>query len=281
MERITVGATELAVSDVSQGPAVVLVGGTGMPPVAWELCGFVDGLVAAGYRVITFAARGVNPSHAPPGPYTIEEMANDVAEIIVSLSVAPCCVVGYSLGGFQAEYLARTRPELLRGAALIASAGPLSAVLDAVLDATGELLERLGSVPASVAVFEGLVGELPPAMLREDADQVALWRELLAVQHDMWTSADGEVGQWHAARRWTNDEHRLDALVDIAVPTLVVSYEHDLKFPPIGARLAASQVPECQVVEIAGAAHGGLMTHTSDTLAAVLSFLATVVSGER
>ena len=281
MQRIMVGATDLAVSDVGKGPAVVVVGGTGMPPVAWEVCGFVEGLVSAGYRVITFAARGVRPSDAPTGPYTIEDMANDVAAVIDAMSAAPCCVIGYSLGGFQAEYLARTRPELLRGAVLIASAGPLSPVLDAVLDATGELLERLGSVPPSVAVFEGLVGELPPATLRDDPDQVALWRELLATQHDMWTSADGELGQWHAARSWTNDEHRIDVLVDVTVPTLMVSYEHDLKFPPIGARLAASRVPDCQIVEIAGAAHGGLMTHTSDTLAAVLSFLAIVTPGKR
>lgn len=72
----TLGVTRFG----SDGPVVVLAGGTGMPPVVWELCGFVELLVSAGFQVVTYAARGVAPSDAPPAPYSIEDMTGDLAE---------------------------------------------------------------------------------------------------------------------------------------------------------------------------------------------------------
>ena len=273
MERISVGGTTLAVDRFGSGPPVVLAGGTGMPALVWEVCGFVDALVDAGYEVITYSARGVAPSDAPLAPYTIEEMTRDLTELIDALALDPCAVIGYSLGGFQAELLARTRPDVLRAVVLLASAGPLTDVLDAVVATEGELLERLGSVPQSFLVLEGLVGSLPAAMLLDEPDQVALWRELLSAQTDVWASPEGERGQWHAARAWTRDAERMQRLSDIEVPVLALAFEQDLKFPPRGARVAVSTMPRGEAVEIAGAAHGGLLTHTRETLDAVVAFL--------
>lgn len=127
-------------------------------------------------------------------------------------------------------------------------------------------------------MFEGLTGELAPGMLRDDPEQVALWRTLLAAQPDVWASPEGERGQWHAGVSWTQDVQRMAALSTIGVPVLVAAFEHDLEFPPDGARLAASQIPHGRFVEIAGAAHGGLLTHTKETLDAVLSFLASATT---
>ena len=166
--------------------------------------------------------------------------------------------------------LPATRPELVHSVVLLASAGPLT---DVVITAEGELLDRLGEIPASFLVLEGLLGDLPTQLVLDDPEQVALWRELLAVQPDVWASSEGERGQWHAARSWTRDEHRIDQLAQIEVPVLVAAFEQDTKFPPRGARLAASLLPRGQVVEIPGAAHGGLLTHTQDTFDALVPFL--------
>lgn len=228
---------------------------------------------------MTYASRGIAPSDAPPAPYTVEETTGDLTQLIETLALQPCTVIGYSLGGFQAELLARTRPELLNAVGLIASAGPLTALLDVIQDVGGELLDRLGSIPRSFLVFEGLTGELPHDVLRDDPDQVAMWRTLLGAQSEVWTSPEGERGQWRAGAEWTRDPQRMDALANVAVPVLVAAFEHDLKFPPAGARLAASTIPRGQFVEIAGAAHGGVMTHTKQTLERVLAFLAATAAG--
>lgn len=275
----SVTSNGLSYATFGEGSPVVLAGGTGMPPAAWEACGFVDALVAAGFMVVSYAARGVAPSAASRAPYTIEEMTDDLAQLIEECDLESVHVVGYSLGGFQAELLARVRPDLVRSAVLIASAGPLSAVLDATIEAEGELLELLGHVPSSFLVLEGLVGTLPPDTLRDDPEQVALWRELLSVHADVWTSPDGERGQWHAARAWTRSTRRMADLDAIESPVLVLAYEHDLKFPPSGARESVAKMTRAHFVQVDGASHGGVLTHTHETAAQVTAFLADVDGG--
>jgi pimeloyl-ACP methyl ester carboxylesterase len=80
------------------GEPVVLVGGTGMPPVGWDAAGLRPALVEAGYQVLTFASRGVAPSAAPPPPYSVEDLSGDLAELLDHLGMSQCRVVGLSLG---------------------------------------------------------------------------------------------------------------------------------------------------------------------------------------
>jgi len=54
---------------------------------------------------------------------------------------------------------------------------------------------------------------------------------------------------------------------------LVVAFEHDLLFPPGAGRIAADLLPQGAFVEVAGAAHGGLMTHPQHCVDALLGFL--------
>lgn len=65
----------------------------------------------------------------------------------------------------------------------------------------------------------------------------------------------------------------MERLSGIEVPVLAVAFEQDLKFPPRSARLAASGISRGEAVEVAGAAHGGLHTHTQETLEAVSALL--------
>ncbi|MEJ8646223.1 alpha/beta fold hydrolase [Streptomyces sp. MS1.HAVA.3] len=102
-----------------RGRPVVLAGGTGMPPVASELCGVHEDLVRACFEVITYAARGVAPSEAPAAPYAMA----DLAGLMDALGLTGAAVVGYSLGSFTAELLARTRPDLVASAVLMAETG--------------------------------------------------------------------------------------------------------------------------------------------------------------
>ena len=96
MQSVVVNGVRLAYDRVGSGTPVVLVAGTGMPPAAWTLSGLVEKLVGGGNEVITYAARGI----APPSPYTVQEMADDLGGLLDSLALTDCGAVGYSLGGF-------------------------------------------------------------------------------------------------------------------------------------------------------------------------------------
>ncbi len=104
MAEITVNGIRLWYEDRGEGPSVVLIGGTSMPTAAWDLT-LRPALIAAGYRVVAFDGRGVGRSDAPPAPYALADLTRDVAGLVQALALAPCHVVGLSLGGFVAEDL--------------------------------------------------------------------------------------------------------------------------------------------------------------------------------
>ena len=65
------------------------------------------------YRVIAPDQRGHGLSDKPIGKYTADEMALDAAHLIKHLDCAPVIVVGHSMGGRIAGYLAAQHPALV------------------------------------------------------------------------------------------------------------------------------------------------------------------------
>ncbi|MFE4636117.1 alpha/beta fold hydrolase [Streptomyces sp. NPDC056773] len=273
MESVVVGGVRIAYERAGAGRPVVLAGGTGMPPVAWEFSGLRGALVAAGFEVVTYAARGVAPSDAPPAPYTMAQLTGDLAGLMDHLTLRDAAVVGYSLGSFTAELLARTRPDLVGALVLMAGSGPLTGVVDAVLDAEAELIGLFGHLPPAFAALQTLLTTLPPAVLRDDAEQVAAWRELLGGQEAVWAAPAGEAGQSAASSGWLRDPGRMAALAEVRSPALAVAFEHDLYFPPHTGRAAAALLPRGEFAQVDGAAHGGLLTHPGETAEVLLRFL--------
>ncbi|MEU9879207.1 alpha/beta fold hydrolase [Streptomyces phaeochromogenes] len=275
MESVSVGGgVRIAYERCGAGRPVVLVGGTGMPPVAWELCGLRGALADAGFEVVTYAARGVAPSDAPSAPYTVEALAADLVGLLDALRLTDVTVIGYSLGSFTTELLARTRPDLVRAAVLLAGAGPMTAVLDAVLQTGTELVSATGHVLPAFTKLQTLLTSLPPEVLRDDEEQVRTWLELLDAQESLWTSREGAAGQFAACDRWARDGHRMSALADIRQPVLVAAFEHDLYFPARSGKAAVEALARGEFVAIPGAAHAGLLTHPKETTEALLGFLA-------
>ena len=80
-----------------------------------------DGL-AQDREVILYNGRGVASSSGTPRT-RVEEMADDAAAVIRALGVSKVDVLGFSLGGFQAQDLARRHPELVRKLMLLGT-GP-------------------------------------------------------------------------------------------------------------------------------------------------------------
>ena len=80
-----------------------------------------DGL-AAGREVILCNGRGIASSSGKPRT-RIEHMADDAAAVIRALGLRKVDVVGFSLGGFQAQDLTRRHPDLVRKLMLLGT-GP-------------------------------------------------------------------------------------------------------------------------------------------------------------
>ncbi len=263
---------ELAVRRSGEGPTVLLVGGLGMPSITWDVCGLPRSLVDAGFQVISYNARGMSPSSAPPAPYSVADLAGDAAAILDHFQVRRAAVVGYSMGCYTAQTLLRDRPELVRALVLFAGLQP-SPVGAMVGEMELGLIERYGEVPREVLVFEQLLTTLHLPMLQDPAT-VQGWHQLLSAGYDSaWAGPDGFTGQLTASQQWiTAGEPTPERLAAIDVPTLVLAFEHDLFFPPALCEAAARLIPGAEFTQIGGAGHGGIFTGPGDSVARISDF---------
>ncbi|MET4097988.1 lipase [Agrococcus sp. UYP10] len=95
--------------------------------------------------VLAMDLRGRGGSRALPGPYGLEQHAEDVAAAIAAAGFARAIVVGHSMGAYVAVRLAAAHPELVEALVLIDGGVPLRPAADDVSpeDVLGPAIERL------------------------------------------------------------------------------------------------------------------------------------------
>lgn len=69
--------------------------------------------------------RGRGASRTLPGPYTLDQHADDVLAVVAAASAAPVTLVGHSMGAFVAVLAAARRPDLVRSLVLVDGGLPL------------------------------------------------------------------------------------------------------------------------------------------------------------
>src|SRR5207249_7060542 len=67
------------------------------------------------YHVIVPDLRGHGRSGVLPGPYSVEQLAHDLAQLLDDLHLDAAHVLGYSQGGAVAQQFARDYPRRVRG----------------------------------------------------------------------------------------------------------------------------------------------------------------------
>jgi 3-oxoadipate enol-lactonase/4-carboxymuconolactone decarboxylase len=118
--------TAVALHHVVTGPddaaPVVLLGSLGSTHESWE-----PQLAALGrrFRVIACDLRGHGGSPAPPGPYSLDDLVDDVVLLLDELGLARAHVVGLSLGGMVALHLAAREPARVDRLAVLCTSAQL------------------------------------------------------------------------------------------------------------------------------------------------------------
>ena len=196
-------------------------------------------------------------------------MAQDTAGLIEQLDLAPCRLVGLSLGGFVAEELCCARPDLVRSAVLWGSAGRPTAFFRRWTEADRDVAAA-GALSPSYALAEELLISLPFAVLQNDDATVDAWSELLS-DPSLW-SGDGLAGQVAADIAYTLDDTRPQRWPTIGCPCLVITHEYDLMVPPRSGCEAAAAMPNGEFLEVPGVAHGEVEQAAERVCSATLEF---------
>jgi proline iminopeptidase len=127
--RISVGDAELWVEEEGRGIPIVLInggpGGTHHYFHPWF------GQAAEFARIIYYDQRGCGLSDYEPGPdgYTVEQAVEDLEALRQALNLEKMVLLGFSYGGFLAQYYTTTYPENVAGLVLVGATPNVSADL--------------------------------------------------------------------------------------------------------------------------------------------------------
>lgn len=245
---------------------IVLIMGLGAQMIAWpdELCRL---LADAGYFVVRFDNRDAGlSSHlrdrgAPTPvavltrrsrpPYSIDDMADDTAELLRALDVAPAHVVGASMGGFIAQALALRHPEKVRSLSLIMTSTGSRLVGHPRLSVAARLtrrrpeLDREAAINSVVETFR-LIGS--PGYPFDEARM----RDLAGRSYDRAYDPGGVLRQLAAVATQPDRSRRLSAL---GVPTVVIHGMDDPLVAVSGGRALAKSIPGARFVGFPGMGH--------------------------
>ena len=221
----------------ADAPVVVLSNSLGATRGMWDL---QVPVLAERYRVISYDARGHGESPAPPGPYTLDDLVDDVLAVLDEVGAERAHLAGVSLGGMTAMRMAVRNPERVHRMVLLCTsastvAGPYRERAAAV--------RRGGTAPLAEAVVAKWV---TPAFAAANPDVVRRLEAMVAGSDDEGYAACCEV---------VDDVELRADLPRITAPTLVVSGADDVALPPEHQRVIAAGIPGAELVTLSPAAH--------------------------
>ena len=166
----------------------------------------------AGHSTLSIDFRGWGRSGALPGPYTLEQFADDVTDVIHQCGLTDYVLVGHSMGGKVAQLIAARRPSGLSGLVLVGS-GP--ALPPSVI--TPDYQAGLSHAYDSAESVAGVRDHVLTATALDDALKTQ-------VVEDSLTGGPAAREEWPLrgiAQDITAETRKID------VPTLVLAGEHD------------------------------------------------------
>ncbi|GAA0469905.1 hydrolase [Paractinoplanes deccanensis] len=264
MPVIDAGGARLHYQESGSGPGVLLLAGNGARGRTWHLHQ-VPALVAAGYRVVTYDARGLPPSDTPE-VVTMPDLVADAAGLIERLGLGPCRVAGSSMGARVAAELCLERPELVDRAVLMATFGRRGVFQAAMTAGERRLKEAGADLPDEYLAVVRAAFNLSPRTLADDRNA----QDWLDVFQIPLSAPAGTPSRQEAGA----EEDRLKAYGQIEKPCLVVGFADDLIAPAAGAREVADAIPGARYAEIADAGHYGYLEQPERLNAELLAFFA-------
>ncbi len=262
-------ATRIAWAEVGEGKPLLLLNGTGSPMAEWDPA-LLERL-AVDRRVIVFDYPGLGLSGAAPGPIRFAAMADWTAELITALGLESTDVLGWSMGGFIAQQLAIRHPDSVRRLVL---AGTNPGGTRAVLGPTW-VQEADSDADGSIATYLGT--NYPKTTCAQRAGQEFVQRLTRAVSSGRYPDESVPARTYNAMVAaedpWLESNANERRLSDVALPTLVITGDHDVITPPENSRVIADRIPGSRLRLVPGAGHSFLFQHPARVARIVLDFL--------
>jgi len=257
---------EYDVTGDAGAPPIVLAMGFSMQMIAWDE-EFCAALAARGFRVVRFDNRDIGLSthlahlgmpdfmrammgDASAAPYTLADMADDVAGLLDALDLRAAHVVGASMGGFIVQELAIRHPERVLSLASIMSTTGARNVGQPTPEASAALLtppaaDRAAAIDRALGIWR-VIGS--PGFPFDEARIRLRTERAWDRDHDP-TGVARQIAAIFTSRDRTVDLGR------VRVPTVVIHGAADPLVPLAGGEATASAIPGARLVVIPGMGH--------------------------
>jgi 3-oxoadipate enol-lactonase len=227
------------------GPMLIFAHGLGGNHLSWwqQVPHFRDR-----YTCVTFAHRGFSPSSAPPGGPDPNEYAGDLAALVDHLGGGDVRIVAQSMGGWTALEFALANPARVRALVLASTAGTIERAPSLFAD-PAQMPGWERAAAASVATMQAnnvhvAAGE---RMAREQPAAHFLYQEI-----DALSAVDK---QQLRQRLMAGLVQPADVLRTLKVPTLWLTGDEDVVYPPFLSDALAPRMPNARVAQVRQAGH--------------------------
>ncbi|PVX28773.1 alpha/beta fold hydrolase [Sphingomonas pokkalii] len=225
--------------------------------------------LAAERELILVNNRGVSSSSGTT-PASIFEMARDLLAFVDSLDLSRIDLLGFSLGGFIAQEVVLTRPDLVHRL-ILAATGPqggpnMHGWRKDIADAVRK--DMPGAAELLYTFFK-------PTETSQSAGQAYLGRFLArTADRDVASSLQTRDAHYDAVCSWGVADHaKLQRLQSIRQPTFVANGDADAMIPPSLSYLMGGLIPNAEVKIYPDAGHGFLFQHHAEFARDVNTFL--------
>jgi pimeloyl-ACP methyl ester carboxylesterase len=234
--------TSLAYDDRGNGPALVLIHAF---PLCREMWQPQAESLSDTYRVLTPDVFGFGESGLPSGGWTVDSMADVLADWLTALAVDRPVIGGLSMGGYIALAFARRHPTRVRGMILADTrADADSAETKTNREKTITFVEQNSAV--------ALIDQMIPKILSETTRNK---RPEVGDRIRGMGSKQTVVGVTAALRALRDRPDSTAALVGFRFPVLVLVGSEDTLTPPALAEAMAQQLPDVTTETLWSAGH--------------------------
>ncbi len=258
MPTATVNGVNLSYAAGGEGPPFVLLHGFMTGKFVWDP--LMDSL-SGRFQIVRYDHRGHGDSEKPPGPYRIQDFADDLLGLLNYLGLEKVDLMGHSMGGRTALLFALQHPGRLNRLFLVGASGSAPG---GEFRERFEALKRLAATGGMAAVFDSDLYSfaLPGAWKTGPARSAARERFLKNTPAGLSGSADAVVAMPDLRER----------LGEIAAPTWVCAGERDAG-PLAFSELCEKKIPDCARAIIPGCGHYPMQDAAPEFIGALNRFI--------
>lgn len=260
-KKVSIGDIHLNVVEQGSGPPLLLVHGFPLNHSMWS--GQIADL-SSHYRVIAPDLRGFGLSEVTAGTVTMQQYADDLAQLLAAMEVTePVVFCGLSMGGYIGwQFVARHRNKLAKLIIADSRAVADNEKAAAGRKETADKVEKEGSK----VVAQAMLPKLFPARDIEAGKPFVKATEAVML-------ASPPAGVAAALRGMAERPDFTKELAQIDVPTLIICGEEDAIAPPAEMEGIAKAIPGAKYVGIAGTGHMAPLEKPAEVNAAIKAFL--------